>query len=54
LSIKKGEIFAIVGENGAGKSTLMKIVYGLYLSDSGEIMLMEKGTYKKFKGCDKS
>jgi len=42
LSIEKGEIFAIVGENGAGKSTLMKIVYGLYLPDSGNIYVFGK------------
>lgn len=42
LSIEKGEIFAIVGENGAGKSTLMKIVYGLYIPDSGNIYVFGK------------
>ena len=39
LSVKKGTIHAIVGENGAGKSTAMKIVYGFYNADSGEIHL---------------
>ncbi len=39
LTVHKGTIHAIVGENGAGKSTVMKIVYGFYNADSGEIFL---------------
>ncbi len=37
LSVKKGSIHAIIGENGAGKSTAMKILYGIYPPDEGDI-----------------
>lgn len=39
LSVKKGEVHAVVGENGAGKSTIMKILGGLYFADSGDIYI---------------
>lgn len=42
LTVKKGEIHAIIGENGAGKSTLMNILYGLVKPDNGWIELNGK------------
>jgi len=38
LSVKKGEVHALVGENGAGKSTLIKILTGAYQKDAGSIV----------------
>ncbi len=42
LVVNKGTIHAVVGENGAGKSTAMKVVYGFYNPDQGEILLNGK------------
>jgi general nucleoside transport system ATP-binding protein len=39
IKVEKGTIHAIVGENGAGKSTIMRIAYGFYNADSGEILV---------------
>src|SRR5256714_763206 len=39
IGVEPGTIHAIVGENGAGKSTAMRIAYGFYTADSGEIVV---------------
>ena len=42
LEVRRGEIHCLLGENGAGKTTLMRILYGLYQPDEGEILLNDE------------
>ncbi len=39
FAVRKGSIFALVGENGAGKSTCMNLLYGLHKPDTGQIFI---------------
>ena len=39
LSLRSGEVLALLGENGAGKSTLMKVLGGAHRADDGEILI---------------
>lgn len=42
LTVREGQVHALLGENGAGKSTLIKILSGAYTKDEGQIFFEGK------------
>ena len=42
LTVRRGEILAVLGENGSGKTTLMNMIAGIYYPDEGEIYVGDK------------
>ena len=46
VTIKKGEVFGLIGTNGAGKSTFLRMVSGVLKPDSGEILIDERAVYE--------
>lgn len=45
-TIKDGSIYGLVGSNGAGKSTLLRLINGIFLPDSGTILIDDKQVFE--------
>ena len=46
VTIKKGEVFGLIGTNGAGKSTFIRMVCGILKPDQGSILIDEHPVYE--------
>ncbi len=46
VTIKKGEVFGLIGTNGAGKSTFLRMVCGVLKPDSGQILIDDRPSFE--------
>jgi ABC-2 type transport system ATP-binding protein len=46
INVKKGSVYGLVGHNGAGKTTLIKHMAGIFIPDSGSILIDGKPVYE--------
>ncbi len=53
FSVKKGELFAFLGENGAGKSTTINIMCDALRKDSGEVLITGKSIDQNFENISR-
>ncbi|MFT5873128.1 MAG: ABC-2 type transport system ATP-binding protein [Clostridium sp.] len=51
MTIKKGQVYGLIGLNGAGKSTLIRIITGLTEGNSGTIELFHEHEDKKIENA---
>jgi ABC-2 type transport system ATP-binding protein len=49
FDVPEGSIFGLIGRNGAGKTTIMRMMMGIHMPDSGEILLRGKKVDQKFR-----
>ena len=48
LTIKKGDIYGLIGKNGAGKTTLIKVITQLLEASSGNVSLFGSQNYQEW------
>lgn len=53
MTIKKGQIYGLIGLNGAGKTTLMRVIAGLSIKDSGRVELFGQSDEKSIEASGK-
>ena len=46
ITIRKGDIYGLIGVNGAGKSTFLRLLAGIYRPDAGEILIDGQPVYE--------
>ena len=45
MTVKRGSVYGLVGANGAGKTTILKLITGILIPDSGEIIIEDQAVF---------